>query len=143
MLAKRAYEIYLRSCGIQRMGRDLKRLMNRALQHAIRNDLVVTEDEWNKRGLVRSIVRSFGSQPVVARERGPREFHQIPPSELQLVARQLQIGDEDVLEFGSDDHLRAVLKAFAVRSLTTQIRRTLVDVLKWPYSYVDSALHEE
>ena len=33
MLAKRAYDIYLRGCGIRRMGGELKRTMNRALQH--------------------------------------------------------------------------------------------------------------
>ena len=143
MLAKRAYDIYLRGCGVRRMGRDLKRRMNKALQYAVRRSLVVSEDEWSVGGLVRSIVRSPDSQPVVARERGPREFHQIPPSELQLVARQLRIGYEDVLEFGSDEHLRTVLKAFGGRRLTTRIRTTLVDVLECPYSYVDLALREE
>ena len=140
MLVKRAYDIYLRACGIRRMGRNLKRRMNRALQHALRRGLVETEDEWSVGGSVRIIVRSRYSPPVIARQRGPRRFDEIPPSELQLVARQVRLGREDELEFDSDEHLRAVLKAFQLQRLTTRIGTTLHDVLERPYPYVDAAL---
>ncbi|WP_419941177.1 DUF4011 domain-containing protein [Candidatus Palauibacter sp.] len=140
MLVKRAYDIYLRGCGIRRMGRNLKGQMNRALQHAIRRGFVVTEDEWSVGGLVRLIVRSPDSQWVIARRRGPRRFDEIPPSELQFVARQVRLGREDELEFGSDEHLRAVLNAFDLQRLTTRIGATLLDVLERRYSYVDEAL---
>ena len=143
MLVKRAYDIYLRSCGVRRMGRNLKRQMNWALQHAIRGGVVVTEDELSVGGLVRSIVRTSGTQPVVARRRGPRQFDEIPPSELQLVARQVRLGREDELEFGSDEHLRAVLKALDLQRLTTNIGTTLLDVLERRYPYVDEALTDQ
>ncbi len=145
MLAKRAYDIYLRGCGIRRMGHALKRLMNKALQHAIRQDLILMADEWGEWGVggfVGSIVRSPDSQQVVARERGPREFDQIPPSELKLVAGLVRIGREDELERGSDKHIRAVLKAFDVRRLTTRIGSTLLDVLERPYPYVEASLEK-
>ena len=142
MLAKRAYDLYLRSCGIRRMGKSLKSLMNKALQHAIRQDQALITDEWEVGGLVRSIVRSPDSQPVVARERGPRGFDQIPPSELQLVASLVRIGREDELEHGSEEHLRAVLKAFDLRRFTKGIRITLLEVLERRYPYVDAAFEE-
>ena len=56
MLAKRSYDIYLRGCGIHRMGGPLKRAMNRALQHAIRKGHIAMEDESGKGG---SYTRSF------------------------------------------------------------------------------------
>ena len=89
MLVKRAYRIYLHGCGLRKLGPVLRRRLNRALQHAIRRGLVVTEDEWNVGGLVRAIVRSTHSPPIFARRRGPRQFDEIPPSELHLVARQV------------------------------------------------------
>ena len=140
MLVKRAFDIYLRGCGIRRMGGDLKRRMNRALQYAIRRGLMVTEDEWRVGGMLRLIVRSPHAPPVIARRHGPRQFDEIPPSELQLVAHQVRLGREDELKFGSDEHLRAVLKAFQLQRLTTRIGMTLLDVLEWPYPYVDEAL---
>ena len=40
-------------------------------------------------GLVNSIVRIMGRPASVLRERGPRTFEEIPPSELGLMARRL------------------------------------------------------
>ena len=142
MLAKRAYDIYLRSCGIRRMGHKLKSQMDKALQHAISQNLVVIADEGKVGGFVRLIVRLPVCQPVVARERGPREFGQIPPSELQFVAGLVRIGREYELERGSEEHLRAVLKAFDLRRFTKGIRTTLLDVLERRYPYVEAALEE-
>ncbi len=138
MLAKRAYDIYLRSCGLRRMGRDLKHLMNKALQHAIRNGRIVKEDELNKDDLVHSIVRLTGAPPVIVRNRGPRDFCEIPPSEIQLVAHRL-IKDGNI-EVGSDSHLRAVLKYFTLKRLTVEVRTKLLDILDCRYPYVDEAI---
>ena len=135
MLAKRAYDTYLRGCGIRRMGGELKRSMNKALQHAIRKDRVVREDESGKGGLVYAIVRAKGAPPVLLRDRGSRDFEEIPPSELQLVARRL--ADEEGFEAGSDAHLRAVLDFFDLKRLTVQVGTTLLDILGRQYPYVD------
>lgn len=143
MLVERAYRIYLRGCDLRNLGRVLKRQLNKALQHAIRRGLVVTEDEWNVGGLVRAVVRSTHSPPVVARRRGPRSFDEIPPSELQLVARQVLSGREDEFEFGSDEHLRAVLHALDLKRLTTRIGTTLLDVLERRYPHVDEVPAEQ
>ena len=140
MLAKRAYDVYLRGCGIRRMGRGLKRMMDKALLHAIRQGFVIKEDEWGSADLVRSIVRSPDAPPVIVRARGPRVFDEIPPSELQLVARQLLVGRQGEFEFGSETHLKAVLGVFDLSRLTTPVGVKLLDVLKRQYSYVDETL---
>ena len=144
MLAKRAYDIYLRGCGIRRMGGELKRMTNKALQHALRQGLVIKEDEWGKDGLIYSVVRLPDTPPVIVREGGSRSFDEIPPSELQLVARQLLKDREDELKFGSEAHLRAVLSVFGLRRLTNPVVVKLLDILKRRYSYVDEGLdHRE
>lgn len=140
MLAKRSYDIYLRSCGIHRMGGPLKRAMNKALQHAIRSNHIVLEDESGKGGLAYSIVRSTSTPPVIVRERGPRTFDEIPPSELQFIARWLLGNKNKEIERGSDNHLKAVLRCFDLKRLTTQAGLRLLDILNHHYPYVDEML---
>ena len=135
MLAKRSYDIYLRGCGILRMGGPLKHAMNKALQHAIQKGQVVSEDESGKGGLVYGIVRSARAPRIIVRDRGPRNFEEIPPSELQLAARKLV--ESSGLEPGSDAHLRAILDFFNLKRLTVQVGMTLLDILGRRYSYVD------
>jgi very-short-patch-repair endonuclease len=135
MLAKRAYSIYLRGSGYRRMGGELKKAMNKGLNHAIRGGSIVKEDELAKGGLLYSIVRAPGSPGVVLRTRGPRDFEEIPPSELQLVARRL--ARDEGLDLGSEAHLRAVLEFFDLKRLTVQVNTRLLDVLTRSYPYVD------
>ena len=138
MVARRAYNLYLRGNGIAKMGRQLKRAMNRALQHAIRKGRVAKVDELRTGGLVNTIVRIKGRPATVLRERGPRTFKEIPPSELELMARKLS--QDEGFESGSNDHLRAVVKAFGLKRLTKQRRLRFPDVIGSTDRNVDDAL---
>lgn len=134
MLAKRAYDIYLRCCGIQYMDAELRKTMNKALQHLISKGLVLSEDELDKGGLLYTIVRLKGTAPVVLRKRGTRDFSEIPPSELLTAATTLAAVNG--FEKGSDEHLRAILEYYDLTRLTAQVSTTLLDVLNRKYSYV-------
>jgi len=138
MIAKRAYDVYLRSCGIKRMGHELQSTMNRALSHAIRQGRVVSEDEAGKGGILFSVIRVNGSSPIRLRSRGPRSFEELPPSELQVVARYLL--ERHRFVSGSDEHLRAVLECFDLKRLTTQVGTTMLEVLDRSFPYVDEFL---
>lgn len=128
ILAKRAYDIYLRSCGIQRMGGELRKIMNKALQSLITKGRVVSEDELAKGGLLYTIVRPKNTPSVIIRTRGPRDFSEIPPSELLSVAKKLVL-NKGVSE-GSDEHLRAILDFFDLSRLTSQVKEALLNVLR-------------
>lgn len=141
MVAKRAYDIYLRGCGIKRMGHDLKSTMNKALSSAIRQARVVKEDETGKGGLLFSVVRLEGVPPIKLRSRGPRTFDEIPPSELQAVGRH--VSRHLQIESGSDQHLRAVLEIFDLRRLTAQVGTTLLEIFERRYEYVDQMFRNE
>jgi very-short-patch-repair endonuclease len=130
MLAKRAYDIYLRGCGIRRLGGELKTAMNKALAAAIQQGRVVSENEAGKTGLIFSTVRSKGSPPVKLRCRGPRTFEEIPPGELRAAGRRLS--ETLRLESGSDEHLRAILELFDLKRLTTQVGTRLLETLDEP-----------
>jgi very-short-patch-repair endonuclease len=135
MLAKRAYDIYLRGCGIKRMGGELKSAMNKALASAIRQGRVISEDEKGKGGFLFSVVRMKGSPPVKVRRRGPRTFDEIPPSELLAVGRC--VSERQHIEAGTDEHLRTILECFDLKRLTTQVGTTLLEILDRRYTYVD------
>ncbi len=134
MLAKRAYDIYLRRCGIQRMGGELRKTLNKSLQHLIIKGYVVSEDELDKGGLLYTIVRLKGTAPVVVRKRGSRDFSEIPPSELLTVAKKLAAVNG--FAEGTDEHFRAILEHYDLTRLTTQVSATLLEVLNREYTYV-------
>ena len=69
VVAKRVFDIYLRSCGIRRMGHELKSTMNKALNHAIREGILVSEKEVNETDLVFSVVGTTGTPPIKLRSR--------------------------------------------------------------------------
>ncbi len=138
MIAKRAYDIYLRGCGIKRMGHELKSTMNKALANAIRRGRIVSEDELGMQGLLFSVIRMKESPPIKLRSRGPRSFEEIPPSELLVVARRLV--EHHDFKSGSDEHLRAVLECFDLKRLTTSVGTALLDIVDMKIDYVDEFL---
>ena len=130
MVAKRAYDIYLRGCGIKRLGGELRSTMNKALAVAVRQERVASENEPGKSGLILSTVRTKGAPRVNLRRRGPRTFEEIPPGELRAVAQHLC--ESGKMTRGSDEHLRAVLECFDLRRLTTQVGTALLDTIDHP-----------
>jgi Superfamily I DNA and RNA helicases and helicase subunits len=135
MLCKRAYDIYFRNNNIRRMGGELKRLMNGAIKFGVKKGYLEIEYEKKGKDLTDSIVRIAGSPPVILRERGPREFDEIPPSEVQLVARL--ITDRGDIEYGSEDCFRIILEHFGQKRLTSKIEDYLHYILYNEYQYVD------
>ena len=115
MLAKKAYDVYLRTCGIQRLGSQLQKTMNTAMQYAINHNKIDSEDELKKGGLIYSIVRTKNSPPIILRDLGSRAFDEIPPSELQVVSQIIKQKNE---EFSEEEHIRAVLKFYDLVKLT-------------------------
>jgi very-short-patch-repair endonuclease len=127
MIAKRAYEIYLRGCGIKRLGGELKGTMNRALATAVRQGRVASENAPGKSGLILSTVRSKGAPAVKSRRRGPRSFEEIPPGELREVGAYLS--DFLVMTPGSEEHQRAIIESFDLRRLTPEWSRAILEAL--------------
>jgi very-short-patch-repair endonuclease len=117
MIAKRAYDIYLRGCGIRRLGGEMQGTMNSALASAIRQGQVLSNNVTSKGGLIRSTVRSKGAPAVKPRRRGPRAFEEIPPGELRAVARH--VSETLGLKSCSDEHLRALAEIFELPLMTS------------------------
>ena len=128
MLAKRAYDLYLRGCGIRRLGGELRTALNRALARAIRDGRVISENEPGVTGLMYSTIRLHNAAPVRLRVRGPRTFEDIPSGELLAAAEH--VFQVDCATWGSDEHLRAILELFDLKRLTTQVGTRMLEILE-------------
>ena len=140
ILAKRAYDLYLRGCGIKRMGKELKRLMNKSLQKAVSQRRVVVEDELDKKGYLQSIVRLVDTPPIVLRERGPRTLEEIPPSEVYVVSELVLRGSS--FEKGSDEHLHAILEKLCLKRLTPTASDRLSEIICMDFQYARALLEK-
>jgi very-short-patch-repair endonuclease len=127
MLAKRAYDIYLRGCGIRRLGGELRTTLNKGLAKAIRDGRVVSENEPGASGLIHSTVWLQGAQPVTLRLRGPRAFEEIPPGELKTAATH--VFRPGRMTWNGDEHHRAILELFELKRMTTNVRTRLTHLL--------------
>jgi hypothetical protein len=115
--------------------------MTKVLHRSIRKGIIIKQDESGANGLIYSIVRSTGAPPVLVRNRGPRDFDEIPPSELQIIAWRL--ADDGDFEPGSDAHIRAILDFFDLKRLTAHVNTTLLDILSQSYPHVDEIVRNE
>ena len=120
------------------MGKELKSLMNKAFQKAVQKSIVVVEDEFNKQGFIKTYVRTKGTPPIQLRERGPRTFEEIPPSEI-LIASHIAL-EEGSFEEGSDDHLHAILSLFNLKRLTVSTGTALLEILALEINHVNEYL---
>jgi very-short-patch-repair endonuclease len=128
MLAKRAYDTYLRCCGIKRMGKDIRSLMNRALQSAVNRNAVIKEDEWNSGGSLYSIIRLPEQDAVRLRTSGGRTIDEIPPGEIRAVADRIL--SESSLIRESEEHLREILNFYGLKRLTDHTREKIIQALE-------------
>jgi hypothetical protein len=135
MLAKRAYDVYLRGCGIRRLGGELRTALNRALAQAIKDGRVISENGPGVTGLIYSTVRLQNTASVTLRFRGSRTFEEIPPGELYVAAKH--VFQADHMMWSSDEHLRAVLEFFDLKRLTTQVGIRLKEILNRPDCAID------
>ena len=127
MLAKRAYDTYLRCCGIKRMGKDIRSLMNRALQSALNRNAIIKEDEWHSGGSLYSIIRLPEQDAVRLRTSGGRTIDEIPPSEMRSASDRILSGSRIIRE--SEEHLREILNFYGLKRLTDHTREQLLHAL--------------
>lgn len=88
MLARRAFTLYAKAAGLQRL-RDLTRSrLESALSTGLSRKTILAEQEHAGSGRDRLVIRSASTPQVIVRTRGPREFDEIPPSEIAEVMRR-------------------------------------------------------
>lgn len=120
---KRAFDIYLRSCGIKRMGHDLKDDLLGALDFLKKSGMILSHNYSAEDDVLNKIVWIAGSPAEVMRNRGDRTLEEIPLGELHAITQK--IASIEGVTTGSQEHLRATLEALNLKRLTTTAERIL------------------
>ena len=121
----RAYTLYARSIGLQKIREETKLRFNRAMIRAIETEVIVVADEANRNDLIDKIARLPGSPEIVLRARGDRKIEEIPPLEIAACMRQVTLRMSNRLTMKGPSGL------FQIRCWTsTELREVMTDHTK-------------
>ncbi len=121
----RAYRLYSKACGIDRVGRVVRSKLNGALYSMVRQNLVLLEKEGPDDSQINAIARLPEVTRVSIRPAGDRTFWEIPPSELAAVLQEEQ---SSAPQADKDEIYHNVLARYDVGRLTTNIRSELARI---------------
>ncbi len=122
MTVYRACRLYVKSSGGQRVGKLYRESLHKAVRRASRDERVAIVNESESKDLDDHVVRVLGTPRVVVRPAGPRDFSEIPPSEIAAVMRELLSRTPTVED---SDLFRQVLTFYGTRRLTANIEERL------------------
>lgn len=126
VLGHRLHDAYRVAYGGQRVGKELARLLNQAIELAVRRGLIVADNPLNEPGVKPRTFRLPTQPEVVVRALGPRTLNLVPPSELAVHLSEYA-GMDDLAD---DEVFRAVLDVLGLKRLTDNVRAVLSDALK-------------
>jgi hypothetical protein len=117
----RAYQIYTRAAGIDKVGKIVRENLNRLLASAIARREVMAANEHGVSDLTLRVVRLPDSPVVIVRTLGDRKFDEIPPSEVAEVMRQV----EKKVGHNRECLYRAVLAQYGLKRMTRHVTQEL------------------
>jgi very-short-patch-repair endonuclease len=118
----RAYRAYARACGIQRVSKLARQELNRALSRLAKSQRIVVDRPAGQSGFAGAVLRQPDSPPVRVRERGPRDFEEIPLNELSAhLSRARSDGHAD-----PEGAMRTVLARLGLSRMTTRVRELFI-----------------
>ena len=123
------YRLYVEGCPhLQRVGRAIREVLNRAIGAMLRSGEITQEDELGNGSPEGQVLRLVGAPMVLVRPAGRRDLLEIPPSELRIVLERLNSSSESSL---SDEILmRGILEHYGFTRLTAMRRGFLNKVIE-------------
>ena len=120
VLESRAYQAYIRASGAQRLGPQIRRILNRALARLERAKRIIVERVSRESGYRNALLRTRGTDQVKMREIGPRAFDEVPLSEISALVRRVWSANPRA----ETEHVyRQVLTTYGLVRMTTQVRK--------------------
>ena len=104
VVTDRLYELYVRASGGQRVGKNIRHVLDQATAAAIRKGLLC-QTNGGQTGQSARTLHLPGTPPVILRRRGDRELEHIPPTEVAAVAHHILSHDTNI----SDSELKRLL----------------------------------
>ncbi len=124
---KRAFNIYLRSCGIKRMGHELRDSLLTAVASLKRSSKLCSHKYRVDDDALSEVVWIQGTQAEVVRKRGDRSLEEIPLGELFAISQSVASPNKE--EVGSQEHLRAILEVLDLKRLTSNAEGILKEAI--------------
>ena len=119
VLVERAYRLYARASGIQRVGRQVRQQLDQALDRLNQEGRVDVDRASDGEGYEGTTVRMVGAPVFVLRERGERSFEEIPLAELSAMYSHFSRGRTGDVQ---EDVRREVLARYGLTRMTVQVR---------------------
>ena len=129
VLENRAYQTYVRASGIQRLGPQIRRILNRALAKLERDGRVVVERAAGERGYRNAVLRTPETDRIRMRDIGPRSFDEVPGSELVALAGAVKRSKADA---NSEEVYREVLDIYGLVRMTAQVKKRFEEASAQP-----------
>ena len=120
VLENRAYQTYVRASGMQRLGPQIRKALNRALARLERGKRVIVERAAEGSGYKGALLRTPETDQVKMRDIGPRSFDEVPLDELAALLRAVKTSGPDA-DF--EEICRDVLGIYGLVRMTTQVRK--------------------
>ena len=120
VLENRTYQTYVRASGIQRVGPQIRRILDRALANLERDGRVVVERAAGERGYRNAVLRTPETDRIRMRDIGPRSFDEVPGGELAALVGAVK---ESKVDANSEEVYREVLDIYGLVRMTAQVRR--------------------
>ncbi|WP_196073285.1 AAA domain-containing protein [Nakamurella alba] len=118
ILAGRLYRLYAKAAGQNRTGAAIKRVLADVVKHALRDGTLARIDDRSTPEEITLYLPE--TEPVLVRDRGPRDLTDIPRSEVRALMDLLELGAEL-----DEDGRRAVLGEYGITRLTGKARAYL------------------
>ena len=127
IVTERIYRAYIRSSSLQRAGRQVRGALNKALGQLERRNIVTIARQGTDSGYAGAIVRLAGSPEIVLRDRGDRDFAEIPIDELaemyRLIRSESPGEDEESIR-------RELLARYGLTRMTANVRHRLEEAAR-------------
>lgn len=139
MPAHRAFRLYAKRMGMQRLGKQLTVDLKKAMTKALKSDQLLQEDELHTRDSIYRILRTPEMPRAIVRPRGDRTFEEIPPSEFAEAIRRLT--DQSPGVCNQADIYRTVLKQYEFGRLTDSAKNVLDIAWQMVFGSLDETIH--
>jgi very-short-patch-repair endonuclease len=123
-----AYQLYVKAAGGQRVGKEIRKVLNKAANAAIRSGAIAQVHDQIP-GQIEKTLYIPGTPPVIVRGLGPRLLFDVPRSELRTLANSLGVNAAD-----RTTAMRTILDELNLTRLTERTATHLDEVLRYEWT---------
>ena len=127
VVTERLYRVYMRASSLRRTGRQIRKVLDETLEYLEKRDIVVVARRDADSGFAGATIRLAGSPKVALRDRGDRDFAEIPIDELAQQYNSIRSEnpheDEDFIG-------RELLARYGFTRMTANVRDRINDAVR-------------